>query len=135
MCKEFYSVRVCVRTFTLADDEAPPIPRATVPYPPLYQNPPFLAALGHFREAERRSTDATDLFQRGADRVVHNTGLFDSRRSSIQDDRPVDLAEAGPSGVGRDVEEPRRGTPENDQPLSPGRRGRQDYCLVFVGSM
>ena len=83
--------------------------RATVPYPPLYRSPTFTNALEHFRDAERRSLEATDLFQRGAERVVLNSGLFDSRRSStdgveIQEILPEDQVDVGPADRQLDVE-------------------------------
>ena len=116
-----------VRTFfSLADDERQSISRATVRYPPLYRNPPFLAALGHFREAERRSIDATDLFQRGADRVVHNAGLYDSRRSSTQEDRPELVEEAGPSNHPEEAGDQRVTSPGRSPPVSPTQQGRQN---------
>ena len=63
--------------FTLADEEARNVSRASVPYAPLYGNPTFLSALAHFRNAEHRSLEATDLFNRGAERVIHNVSLFE----------------------------------------------------------
>ena len=66
----------------LADDDAEQnISRAFVPYAPLY--PTYQESLNRFREGER-----SELLRRGAERIVHNVGLYDTRRSS--EDRGVD---------------------------------------------
>ena len=87
-----------MRSFSLADDdEHREVSPATVPYPPLYSETPYLSALRFWREGERRSVDASDLFQRGAEQVVHNTELYESRRNSSQEVRGANQDEAGPS--------------------------------------
>ena len=98
LCETLFVENVRVLRFSLADeDESRPVTHATVHYPPLSQGSPYLSALRFWRDGERRSVDASDLFQRGADHVVHNAGLYDSRRSSIHDDRHEPADEAGPS--------------------------------------
>ena len=79
---------------TLADDERN-VRRATVPYAPLY--PTFQESLNRFRQGEH-----SELIQRGADRVVHNVGIYDTRRSSEDEGvnlvvvHPADIPSAGP---------------------------------------
>ena len=65
-------------------------PRVSIPYEPLY--PTLQERLDQFRRAEQ-----AELLQRGADHVVHNVGLCDSRRSS--EDRSVDLAAFYPEDI------------------------------------
>ena len=124
-CETLFGVNVRVLRFSLADeDEQRPVSHATVHYPPLSQGSPYLSALRFWREGERRSVDASDLFQRGADQVVHNAGLYDSRRSSIHDERHELTDEAGPStrqGEGENQPSPRVG----NLPRSTPRQGRQ----------
>ena len=77
VCLFTCKVLLCFSRFTLAEEEARNVSRASVPYAPLYDHLTFLSALAHFRDAERRSLEATDLFTRGAERVVHNISLFE----------------------------------------------------------
>ena len=118
--KHLFVVNVRVMRFSLADEDEPrPVTHATVHYPPLSQGSPYLSALRFWREGERRSVDASDLFQRGADQVVHNAGLYDSRRSSIHDERHELADEAGPStrqGEGESQLSPRAGNLPRDTP-------------------
>ena len=66
---------------SLADDDAEQnISHAYVPYAPLY--PTFQESLNRFRRGEH-----SELLHRGAERIVHNVGLYDTRRSS--EDRGV----------------------------------------------
>ena len=68
---------------TLANDEAErDITRAFVPYAPLY--PTFQKRLDLFRHGKY-----SELLHRGADQVVHNVGLYDTRRSS--ENRNIDV--------------------------------------------
>ena len=72
------------RCVTLANENVDrEIRRATIPYSPLY--PTFQDRLNAFRQGEH-----AELLQRGAERVINNVGLYDSRRSS--EDRSVDAA-------------------------------------------
>ena len=82
-------VLFCTTRFTRADEEARNVSQASVPYAPLYDHPTFLSALAHFRNAERRSFEATDLFIRGAKRVIYNVSLFDDEVTT--DDAPAAL--------------------------------------------
>ena len=120
----WFGVNVRALSFSLADDdEQRPVSHATVHYPPLQQGSPYLSALRFWREGERRSVDASDLFQRGADQVVHNAGLYDSRRSSIHDERCELADEAGPST--RQDEEGSQLSPRvGNLPRSTPRQGR-----------
>ena len=60
--------------------------------------PPFQERLGRFRQREN-----TELFHRGAEQVVHNVCLYDTRRSSEDHDgelptaRQEDTAKPGPT--------------------------------------
>ena len=79
---------------TLANDDHN-VRRATVPYAPLY--PTFQESLNRFRRGEH-----SELIQRGAERVVHNVGVYDTRRSSEDGSvnlvviHPADIPSAGP---------------------------------------
>ena len=53
-----------------------------MPYAPIY--PTFQESLNRFRQGEH-----SELIQRGAERVVHNVGIYDTRRSS--EDESVNL--------------------------------------------
>ena len=87
---------------TLADDEHN-VRRATVPYAPLY--PTFQESLDRFRRGEH-----SELIQRGAERVVHNVGVYDTRRSSEDGSvnlvvvHPADIPSAGPQEQSLDNE-------------------------------
>ena len=84
---------------SLADDDAEQnISRAYVPYAPLY--PTFQESLNRFQRGER-----SELLHRGAERIVHNVGLYDTRRSSEDRgvDIPVILEEAVPPVLPRNV--------------------------------
>ena len=111
--------------FSLADDnEQRLVSHATVPYSPLYRNSPYFTALRLWREGERRSVDASDLFQRGADQVVHNAGFYDSRRSSTPEERCDIANEAGPSNQPDEGECQSSPRPDSDLPRSATRQGR-----------
>ena len=79
---------------TLANDDHN-VRRATVPYAPLY--PTFQESLNRFRRGEH-----SEFIQRGAERVVHNVGVYDTRRSSEDGSvnlvviHPADIPSAGP---------------------------------------
>ena len=79
---------------TLANDDHN-VRRATVPYAPLY--PTFQESLNRFRRGEH-----SELIQRSAERVVHNVGVYDTRRSSEDGSvnlvviHPADIPSAGP---------------------------------------
>ena len=78
--------------------------RAFIAYEPLY--PTFQERLDRLRLGE-----TAELFQRGAEQVVHNVGLYDTRRSSedrsadFTAPRPEDLATSGPPEAVIDEEE------------------------------
>ena len=88
---------------SLADDDAEQnISRAFVPYAHLY--PTFQESLNRFRRGER-----SELLHRGAERIVHNVGLYDTRRRSEDRgaDIPVILEEAVPPVFPRNVQKQR----------------------------
>ena len=78
----FCKVHSCCHVSTLANDEARPIFRATVPYAPLHRNSSFIAAFERFRSSERKSLETVGLFQRGVEHVVQSALFFESWRSS-----------------------------------------------------
>ena len=74
--------------FILADDNAErDVRRASIAYDPLYSI--FQERLDQFRRGE-----SAELFQRGAEQVVHNFDLYDTRRSS--EDRSGDFTAPNP---------------------------------------
>ena len=86
--------------------------RAYVPYAPLY--PTYQESLNHFREGER-----SELLRRGAERIVHNMGLYDTRRGSEDRgfDTPIILEEVvnpGPSEAHLEGEG-EQGVPPNNE--------------------
>ena len=104
---------------SLADDDAEQnISRAFVPYAPLY--PTFQESLNRFRRGER-----SELLHRGAERIVHNVGLYDTRRSSEDRgaDIPVILEEAMPPGPSEE-----RLEAEGEQGASPYDNETQPYA-------
>ncbi len=79
-CKTFLTLTSSV---TLANDEVErDNTRAFVPYAPLY--PTFQERLDQFRRGKH-----SELLLRGVDKVVHNLGIYDTRRSS--EDRSTDV--------------------------------------------
>ena len=107
--------------FTLANESAErDIRRAYIVYDPLY--PSFQESLNRFRQGEN-----AELFQRGAEQVVHNVGLYDTRRSSedrigdLSAPRQEDTATPGPTETVVDAEDGRVEVPRQD-----GHRGHQD---------
>ena len=112
--------------FSLADDdEQCSVSHATVPYPPLFRDSPYVSALRFWREGERRSVDASDLFQRGAEQVVHNAALYESRRSSTQEVRGDIPNEAGPSVQPETEERQPSQRPDIESTRGVTRQGRQ----------
>ena len=102
---------------TLADDDVErSITRAYVPYAPLYHT--FQESLNRFRQGERLG-----LLQRGAERIVHNVGLYDTRRSSEDGvaDIPIFLEElVTPGPVETHLEgEGEQSAPSNDDVEAP----------------
>ena len=97
---------------TLANDDAErSISRSYVTYAPLY--PTFQESLNRFRQGER-----LELLHRGAERIVHNVDLYDTRRNS--EDCGVDisvileeLVTSGPSEAHL-VDEGEQSAPSND---------------------
>ena len=66
--------------------------RAFIPYAPLY--PTFEERLSQFRQEGH-----AELFQRGAEQVVHNVGLFDTGRGRSSEERSSDFIASLPEGV------------------------------------
>ena len=113
------------RCVTLANENVDQeIRRATIPYSPLY--PTFQDRLNAFRQGEH-----AELLQRGAERVIHNVGLYDSRRSS--EDRSVDAAVLRPAdtalpGPLEDSVEQEERAPQGEEP--PPRADSADGNMV-----
>ena len=113
LCKRF----LC--SVTLAHEPAErDVRRAYIIYEPLY--PSVQERLNRFRQGEN-----AELFQRGAEQVVHNVGLYDTRRSS--EDRSGDFpapqqegtATPGPIEASVDEEDCRVGSPRQDRQREP----------------
>ena len=113
LCKRF----LC--SVTLAHEPAErDVRRAYIIYEPLY--PSVQERLNRFRRGEN-----AELFQRGAEQVVHNVGLYDTRRSS--EDRSGDFpapqqegtATPGPIEASVDEEDCRVGSPRQDRQREP----------------
>ena len=66
--------------------------RAFIPYAPLY--PTFEERLSQFRQEGH-----AELFQRGAEQVVQNVGLFDTGRGRSSEERSSDLIVSLPEDV------------------------------------
>ena len=98
----FVDYAVSLVSVTLADDDRN-VRRATVPYAPLY--PTFQESLDRFRRGEH-----SELIQKGAERVFHNVGVYDTRRSSEDGSvnlvavHPADIPSAGPQEQSLDNE-------------------------------
>ena len=117
---------LCIKTsfvlpFTLANESTErDIRRAYIVYDPLY--PSFQESLNRFRQGEN-----AELFQRGAEQMVHNVGLYDTRRSSedrigdLSAPRQEDTATPGPTETVADAEDGRVEVPRQD-----GHRGHRD---------
>ena len=110
-----------VLPFILANESAErDIRRVYIVYDPLY--PSFQESLNRFRQGEN-----AELFQRGAEQMVHNVGLYDTRRSSedrigdLSAPRQEDTATPGPTETVADAEDGRVEVPRQD-----GHRGHRD---------
>ena len=111
-------------SITLANEPAErDVRRAYIIYEPLY--PSVQERLNRFRQGEN-----AELFQRGAEQVVHNVGLYDTRRSS--EDRSGDFpaprqegtATPGPIEASVDAEDGRVGSPRQDRQREPRENDR-----------
>ena len=110
-----------VVSFILANESAErDVRRAYIAYDPMY--PSFKERLARFRQGENAK-----LFHQGAEQVIHNVGLYDTRRSSedrtgdFSAPRQEDTATPGPTEAVVDAEDGRVEAPRQDE-----QRGHQD---------